>query len=109
MESLDLLTGLSAALVSLAAIGLFVLAWRVPLHNALPMDEMLRRQGVDADRAERLESGDFAVAVGRCLTCKATARCRAWLDSGRQEGFETFCPNAGYVARMGRQHRSEQR
>jgi hypothetical protein len=106
METFDLVTWLGAAAVALAAVALFALAWRVPLHDALPLDEMLRRQGADPDREERLASGDFAVAIGRCLNCNATQQCRAWLDSGKQAGFEAFCPNAKYVAHTAQRHRS---
>ena len=62
---------------------------------------MLRRQ---SDRAASIAiasgSRDFAVAVSRCVGCAARSECRAWLDSGRDEGYGKFCINAGYVSLM---------
>jgi hypothetical protein len=43
---------------------------------------------------------DFARAVRSCANCGAAAHCRSWLDSGAHTGYDEFCPNAGYVARM---------
>jgi hypothetical protein len=38
--------------------------------------------------------------VRRCVGCAEAARCRSWLDAGRREGYDAFCPNAGYVERI---------
>lgn len=31
-----------------------------------------------------------------CAVCGHQSECRHWLDSGRTEGYEEFCPNADY-------------
>ncbi len=31
-----------------------------------------------------------------CAVCSHQRECRHWLDSGRTEGYEEFCPNADY-------------
>lgn len=69
--------------------------------TALLLEQMLRRQGDDVARMA-LASGDrgFAVALRQCIRCSHTAQCRAWLCSGAREGYDTFCPNAGYLHRM---------
>lgn len=42
----------------------------------------------------------IAVASRRCAGCRAKEQCRQWLASGRREGYETFCANAGFIERM---------
>lgn len=75
--------------------------WRGLPAGPLPLYEMLARQSPRAaSLAIASGSRDFALAVRQCVTCEQRARCRAWLDSGKQEGFEEFCANAGYVSRM---------
>ncbi|HEY3074173.1 MAG TPA: DUF6455 family protein [Burkholderiales bacterium] len=69
----------------------------------LLLDQALRRQGDDvAYRAISSGSHDFAVAVQRCLACNEAAQCRAWLSSGARDGYQHFCPNAGFIERMKR-------
>ena len=68
---------------------------------SLLLERMLRRQSdAAATHALGSESRQFAVAVRRCLSCNQAAQCHAWLASGAKQGYETFCPNAGYVERM---------
>jgi hypothetical protein len=31
-----------------------------------------------------------------CAVCAEQRRCQQWLDAGRTEGYEEFCPNADY-------------
>jgi hypothetical protein len=31
-----------------------------------------------------------------CAVCAHQTECQQWLDSGRSEGFEAFCPNSDY-------------
>lgn len=31
-----------------------------------------------------------------CAVCAHQSECRHWLDSGRTEGYEEFCPNSDY-------------
>lgn len=63
--------------------------------------QMLRSQG-DAVARMAVGSGarDFRIAVAECLECAAKPACAAWLESGRCDGYEKFCGNAEYVARM---------
>jgi hypothetical protein len=65
------------------------------------LGELLTRQGPAVLRtAIAGGSRDFMLAVRDCARCKSFDRCRAWLDSGATEGFEAFCPSAGYVQRI---------
>ena len=101
---MDLLAPLafSIGLLGLIALGAVAIGfWRVAPDGQVLLYEMLARQGGKVARTA-LASGnrDFAVAVKQCLACPATVRCNAWLDSGSKQGFEAFCPNAGYVSRI---------
>jgi hypothetical protein len=62
--------------------------------------EMLARKGLRPGES-RSEAYAGALAARRCVFCNTKAECDAWLASGRSEGFEDFCPNAGYIARHG--------
>ena len=101
---MDLLESLafSVGLLGLIALGAVAIGlWRGTPDGQVLLYEMLARQGGDVARTA-LASGsrDFAVAVKQCLSCPATVRCRAWLDSGKRQGFEAFCANTGYVASL---------
>jgi len=103
---MDLLQSLaiSVGLLGLIALGAVAIGlWRGTPDGQVLLYEMLARQGGDVAHAG-LASGsrEFAVAVKQCLACPATVRCRAWLDSGKRQGFEAFCANAGYAARLTR-------
>jgi hypothetical protein len=65
---------------------------------------VLRRAGSTAVRESLDGSAEFAQAYGRCLTCKATAQCGDWLQTGKHDGLAAFCPNADYVASVARGH-----
>ena len=59
--------------------------------------EMLRRQGTAPEVA--LDVGyQAAIAVRRCMMCAHKAQCDEWASAKR--GIETFCPNAGFIARV---------
>lgn len=67
------------------------------------IDRMLRRQGERvAYRAVAAGGGDFTRAVQQCVACQRSAECRAWLSSGATEGYESFCPNTGFIERVKR-------
>lgn len=34
-----------------------------------------------------------------CTLCSSHGQCRAWLQSGRTEGYQSFCPNTARLAR----------
>lgn len=73
--------------------------WRTALDEETPLRlfQVLERRG---KRAPDLDSDLYAGAnaVRRCVFCRARAECDAWLASGRRDGLEQFCPNAGFVA-----------
>jgi hypothetical protein len=102
MDFLETVAFLGASLVGLIALGATFLAlWRGAPNAPVFLHAMLSRQGADVARiATASGSREFAIAVNRCLCCNSAARCRAWLDSGKQQGFEAFCANAGYVSRL---------
>ena len=102
MEFMQMVAFLGIGFVGLIALGVTFLAlWRGASERPVLLYAMLRRQGDDVARvATGSGSSDFALAVNQCLCCNAAARCRAWLDSGKRQGFEAFCANAGYVSRL---------
>lgn len=62
------------------------------------LGEMLMRQGPEVLRMAVAGGGrDFMRAVKDCTRCQAFDACQAWLDSGAEDGYEAFCPSAGYV------------
>ena len=67
------------------------------------LDRLLRRQGERvAYRAIAAGGPQFASAVKQCVECQEAAQCRAWLASGATDGYESFCPNAGFIQRVKR-------
>ena len=99
LETVAFLGGGLVGAIALAAV--FLALWRGAPDVPVFLHAMLRRQGDDVARlATASGSRDFALAVNQCRCCNAAARCRAWLDSGKREGFDAFCANAGYVSRM---------
>jgi Family of unknown function (DUF6455) len=101
---MDLLVSLafSVGLLGLIALGIVAIGlWRGAPGGRVLLYEVLERQGGSVARtAVASGSRDFTVAVKQCLACPSTVRCGAWLDSGSRQGFESFCPNAGYVSRI---------
>jgi hypothetical protein len=102
MDPLTLLAAYGGGVLALFILGAALLAlWRMDDGQPLLLERVLRRQS-DAAATNALGSGSrqFAVAVQRCLSCNEAAQCHAWLASGAKQGYETFCPNAGYVERI---------
>ena len=104
MELLGWIAMAGAGLLALFIGGCIVVSlWNKGFDEGSPVliEEMLRRQGDEVAR-RALAAGDhsFAVALRQCKRCPEAAHCRAWLHSGAAEGYQTFCPNAGYVHRM---------
>jgi hypothetical protein len=92
-------------IVALICAGFLFVLWQQGSGGERPVliDRMLRRQGERvAYRAVAAGGRDFAVAVRRCVECQEAAQCRAWLASGASEGYESFCPNAGFIQRVKR-------
>lgn len=80
----------------------FASVWRLRREPApAALGAMLGRQGIDWGRLAAAGAlRDFYLGVHRCNDCRAKARCREWLDGDRRDGYETFCPNAGFIERM---------
>lgn len=79
--------------------------WRRDERDDRPMQlaELMEREGLSA--ANAVASGDahdLARATARCGMCTGEAECRAWLDSGKHEGYQAFCPNAELIERLKR-------
>jgi hypothetical protein len=92
-------------IVALICAGFLFVLWQQGSGDRRPVliDRMLRRQGERvAYRAVAAGGRDFAVAVTQCVACQQAAECRAWLLSGATEGYESFCPNAGFIQRVKR-------
>jgi hypothetical protein len=87
-------------LIGVLLVSVSVIMWRRALGDDRPLllGTMLRRQGADVpDPITRSAGHDYSVAVRRCLNCAVSASCGKWLEEGRKEGYEEFCPNAGYI------------
>ena len=92
-------------IVVLIPIGFAFVMWQQGATDAGPVliDRMLRRQGDRvAYRAVAAGGLDFSHAVEQCVACQKGAECRAWLESGATDGYESFCPNAGFITRTKR-------
>src|ERR671922_754271 len=103
MELLALVAAISGTALGVLIAVIVVLAlWSQDgAGKPLLLEQVLRRQD-DRVAHRALASGgrDFAAAVQRCLACSEAAQCRAWLSSGARHGYQSFCPNAGYIERM---------
>jgi hypothetical protein len=85
------------ALLTLAAC-VFVGRWRHLMKlDRLSLGEMLLRQGAELPELSQLAGRELGRAVRRCMSCSSAQRCGAWLDKGEREGYEAFCPNAGFI------------
>lgn len=93
-------TALGLGIVAIAVLGL----WRAMTdERPLLLSELLALEGVDMGLGVRgVGARQFAIAARTCMQCTARARCEAWLASNRRDGYEAFCPNAGYIAGMKR-------
>ena len=92
-------------IVLLIGAGFLFTLWQQGWGDERPVliDRMLRRQGERvAYRAVAAGGRDFALAVNQCVACQKAAECRAWLLSGATEGYESFCPNTGFIQRAKR-------
>lgn len=100
--STNLVLALGAALVfGVIFIAMFATAWRM-MHDdgRLRLRRMLARNGVRLAAAAGDEYYEAARATRRCVACADKGRCDAWLASHRREGFDAFCPNAAFIARV---------
>ena len=77
--------------------------WRAVIREDRPvlMHRVLERQGLSADRlvcATDIEQA--AAAARRCVVCRDRELCLAWLERDGKTGYEQFCPNADFIARL---------
>jgi hypothetical protein len=94
-----LLLLIAVLLVGVILYAIFAESWRMLHHDGrLRLRRMLARRGVRL-AAVAAEDDEAARATRRCVACAGKARCDAWLASRRREGFQAFCPNAGFIAR----------
>ena len=72
-------------------------------RQALRLDTLMQRLGIDAPKAVRLEHGGaFARARRACIECPKERTCARWLDASIVlEAPPVFCPNAGFFAACG--------
>jgi hypothetical protein len=91
-------TALALGIAAIAALGL----WRAMSdERPLLLSELLALEGVDmGERVQGAGARQFAVAARACMQCSARERCENALSRRRGEGYQAFCPNAGYIARM---------
>ena len=65
------------------------------------MHRMLQRQGLSLDRLQySTELKQAAAAARRCVVCRDRELCLAWLERDGKTGYEQFCPNADFIARL---------
>jgi hypothetical protein len=77
--------------------------WRAVMREDRPvlMHRMLERQGLTLDRlAYQTELKQAAAAARRCVVCRDRETCLAWLERDGTTGYEQFCPNADFIARL---------
>jgi hypothetical protein len=93
---------IGAALIALAVVAARALwvMWRASMIEERPvlMHRMLQRQGVTIAGVEDYATLERAChAARRCVACRDLETCKAWLDGGKTEGYEAFCPNADFI------------
>ena len=102
MELLALLAGTALAAVILVATFAMFMAPALDERPLLLGEMAARQHGAPGLQALALaaERPQFATAVQACVNCPSQGYCRTWLDSGGREGYDAFCPNHGFVARL---------
>ena len=96
------------AFFGVAALGLGILAfaavalWREMIdERPLLLAQLLAREHVEmSPHVSGVGARQFALAARRCMHCAARERCEDWLAQDRRSGYEAFCPNTGYIARL---------
>jgi hypothetical protein len=91
------------AIVVILVLYLTGMMWRRALGDDRPLllGLMLTRQGASIpDAATHGVGRDFALAVRRCISCGEADSCRKWLETGKQDGYAEFCPNAEFIERL---------
>lgn len=89
-------------LIAAVAPGVYALRKRMTAADGpLEIWRVLHRRGLGEADTERDPRG-LAYAVRRCMLCSSVETCHEWLDGGKREGLEGFCPNAGYIQKLER-------
>ena len=103
-ELLEAIAFFSVAVLAVLLLGIAFAGFWTAAADAKPLllGEVLDHAGSDLLHAAILgaDGRGFGTAVKRCANCTAQTRCRDWLTSGAHEGYEAFCPNSGFVARV---------
>ena len=91
-------------LAAFAVVWALAAGWRraMSVQRPLLLGEMLMRQGPDLSELSSLRGRELGRAVRRCMLCGSAERCSSWLQQGGREGFEAFCPNAGFIGELKR-------
>lgn len=93
---------IGAALIALVVVvgrAMWVM-WRATMIEERPvlMHRMLQRQGVTIAGVEDYATLEQAChAARRCVACADVEACKAWLETGKTEGYEAFCPNCEFI------------
>ena len=88
--------GIGLALAAALAYAL-VTAWRRAMHDGAPLPffgMIVRRRPAPTGPDSEVGAKLLALAARRCAFCGDKEQCRAWLASGRQDGYPAYCPNA---------------
>lgn len=91
-------------LAAFAVVWALVAGWRraMRVQRPLLLGAMLMRQGPNLSQLSSLHGRELGRAVRRCMLCGSAERCSSWLQQGGREGFDAFCPNAGYIEELKR-------
>ena len=101
METILILT-LFLLLIAAAAPGIYALRKRMTAADGpLEIWRVLNRRGIGDADMQRDASG-LGYAVRRCMLCPSVESCHEWLEGGKRDGLEEFCPNAGYIQKLER-------
>ena len=90
------------AVVAVAARAVWLM-WRAAMIEQRPvlMHRMLQRQGVTIAGVEDYATLEQAChAARRCVVCRDAEACKVWLEGGKSEGYEAFCPNLGFIQQL---------
>ena len=91
------------AIVVILLLYITLTRWQHALGDERPLflGQMLRRQGASIPAGvTQGVAYDYAIAVRRCVNCGAADTCGKWLETGKQDGYAEFCPNAEFIERL---------
>jgi len=92
------------AIVVILLLYITFMRWQHALGDERPLflGQMLRRQGASlpGGAVTHTAAYDYAIAVRRCVNCGVPDACGKWLETGKQDGYAEFCPNAEFIERL---------